>query len=250
MEKHTYGKPPIEEATCQFSLADPLQWGPDSARQLFERVRSVYPAMPMQQQVLQANLSAAASEAASGLTIAPTERVVFTDESGESRLSVSAEVIGVHRVKPYISFDKEMLPRLKRDISLLDGQLPSEPFKSIAVRYINKVEIAETSVDLGDYFTHWGAQRDLPVGFDGTITGFFYRTAAQDRSHPLSLVLNFGSVAAEKDKSAFILDIDLTYTFAEPVDSDAAISRIVEVKSMENEIFESMITARTRELFQ
>jgi uncharacterized protein (TIGR04255 family) len=250
MPRDPYDKPPIEEATCQLAFSEPVPWGPETARQLFEKVRGLYPSLPMQQQVLQANLVAAPTAAVPNLTLAPTERVVFADESGESRLSVSAGIIAIHRIRPYVSFDGDMLPRIKRDVPVVANALGSAEFKSVSVRYVNKIEIGDKNFDLNEYFTYWGAQELLPPPFEGTVSAFLYRTEAQEASSPLSLTLTFGSVAAPKDNSAFVLDIDLTYNFETPEGIDSAVERIAAVKNRENEIFESLITEKTRRLFR
>jgi uncharacterized protein (TIGR04255 family) len=207
--------------------------------------------MPLQQQILQANLSSAVGGDAAGLSLAPAERVVFANKDNLSRLSVGPQIIGVHRARPYIGFEEDMLPRINDGIPMSLEELQIKPsFSSVAVRYINKIDIAATEFDLTDYFNYVDTTQALPRGFDGTVTGFFYRTAAQQRSNPLSLTLSFGSVVAPKDSAAFVLDIDLTYSFEEPVSMTEAIAKTVEVKDTENSIFESLITDRTRGLFE
>jgi uncharacterized protein (TIGR04255 family) len=207
--------------------------------------------MPVQQQILQASLSPAVGGDAAGLSLAPTERVVFADKGDHSRLSVGPQTIGIHRARPYIGFEGDMLPRINHDILVSLEELQAKPsFSNVSVRYINKIDIAAIEFDLRDYFNYVDTTQALPRGFDGTVTGFLYRTAAQQNSSPLTLTLNFGSVVAPKDTAAFVLDIDLTYSFEEPVGVTEAIAKIVEVKATENSIFESLITDTTRELFE
>ena len=187
-----YKNPPIEEAICQFTLAQRAPWEPDTARHLFEKIRDRYPAMPTQQQILQANLAPVPGAETPGLSLAQNERVVFADTSGLSRLTIGPTTIGIHRVKPYIGFDEDMLPRVKRDIpasiELLEQQNPA--FSNVSVRYINKIEVNAGDFDLTDYFNYLGTADVLPNGFDGSITGVFYRTVATERSRPVTLSLN------------------------------------------------------------
>ncbi len=61
MSKQSYKNPPIEEAICQFTFAEHLPWNSDTPRHLFEKVRGRYPAMPTQQQILQANIAPGAN---------------------------------------------------------------------------------------------------------------------------------------------------------------------------------------------
>jgi len=250
MVQAKYNRPPIEEAICQFTLAQRLPWDAETPRRLFEKLRNRYPAMPTQEQILQANLTTGSGAETPGLSIAPTERVVFADTENRSRLSIGPQTIGVHRTRPYIGFEQDMLPRIKDDvptvIQLFQGD---ESFGSVSVRYINKIEIPSTEFDLKEYFNYSATAELLPPGFDGTITGFFFRTAAKRNDRPLVLTLNLGSVVAPKDTAAFVLDIDLVYSFEEPAGTQEAIAKIAEVKATENSIFESLITDATRGLF-
>jgi uncharacterized protein (TIGR04255 family) len=246
-----YKHPPIEEAICQFTLAQRSPWDLETPRRLFEKLRDNYPAMPTQQQVLQANLASPPDSEASGLSLIPTDRVVFTDVENQARLSVGPQTIGIHRARPYIGFEEDVLPRIIQGVPDVLESLHVDPsFINVSVRYINKIEIAAAEFDLKDYFNYLNTTEALPPSFEGTVTGFFYRTAATHSSSPLNLTLNFGSVVAPKDTAAFVLDIDLMYNFEAPVDTSRAVAKIVEVKATENSIFESLITDNTRELFK
>lgn len=246
-----YRHPPIEEAICQFTLAQSSSWDSDTPRRLFEKFRDRYPAMPMQQQVLQANLASLPAAEAPGITLAPVERVVFADTENQSRLSVGPQVISIHRARPYVGFEEDMLPRINYSLPVALETLQTNPtFRTVSVRYINKIEINTTEFSLESYFNYMSTAEALPPSFDGTITGFFYRTGAKHNSSPLDLALNFASLAAPKDTAAFLLDIDLTYNFEEPVGANDAIAKTVEIKATENSIFESLITDATRELFK
>lgn len=246
-----YRHPPIEEAICQFTLAQPSPWDLDTPRRLFEKFRDRYPAMPLQQQVLQANLASLPAAEPPGLTLAPVERVVFADNENHSRLSIGPQVISIHRARPYIGFEEDMLPRINLDLPVaLESLQAHSTFISVSVRYINKIEINATEFNLESYFSYMTTADALPPTFDGTVTGFFYRTGAKHISSPLNLTLNFGSLSASKDIAAFLLDIDLMYNFEEPVGASEAIAKMVEVKATENSIFESLITDNARELFK
>lgn len=246
-----YAHPPIDEAICQFTLAERLPWDGDTPRHLFEKLRVRYPAMPAQQQILQANLTPSTGDDGPSLNVNPTERIVFADSENLSRLSIGPQIIAVHRVRPYIGFEQDMLPRSQQGIEAAIVPLQASPlFSSISIRYINRIAVDSSSFDLNEYFNYWGAGDTLPQGIDGTVTGFFYRTTIQQQSTPLSLALSFGSVVAPKDTSAFVLDLDLTYPFEEPADSAKALTQLIDVKATENALFESLITDKTRRLFQ
>jgi uncharacterized protein (TIGR04255 family) len=124
-------------------------------------------------------------------------------------------------------------------------------FSEVTTRYINRIVIESIGFDLSDYFNYWAAENALPVPFEGNITGFFYRTAASTRaSPPQSLALTFASIDAPKGSAAFILDIDITQKLGGPSSAEEAIEQLVALKAFENEIFESLITDKCRDLFK
>lgn len=251
MKRIKYQNPPIEEAICQFTFAQPLPWNPETPRLLFEKVRDRYPAMPTQQAVLQANLTPGVGPETPGLSLAPIERVVFADAENLGRFSVGPQSIAVHRARPYIGFEEDMLPRIREGIpSSVRFLQPNPLFANASLRYINRIEVMADEFDLADYFNYLNSVDMLPSGFGGTVTGFLFRTTAKQDSTPLNLTLNFGSVAASKGTAAFVLDIDLVFNFEEPAAPEDAIAKIIEVKAVENSIFESFITDKTRELFK
>lgn len=246
-----YVNPPIDEATCQFTLSEPIKWTPSTPGRLFENIKDRYPGLPSQQKLLQANLTPGAGIISPELTLTQNERVVFIDEKNEGRLSVGLNTVSLHRGQPYIGFEEELLPRIKRDLPVVLEVLEHTPaFSAVSTRYVNKVVIHEKVFDLAEYFSYWGATSGLPEPFDGEIAGFFYRIGGNRTSHPETLALTFGSIDAPKDSAAFLLDIDLAHNFEEPVNTDGAITQLVELKKLENQIFESLITDKCRELFR
>lgn len=246
-----YTNPPIDEAICQFTLSESVSWTESTPNRLFERLKDRYPGLPSQQQLLQANLTPGTGILAPELALTRNERVVFIDDRNEGRLSVGPRIVALHRAPPYIGFEEELLPRIRRDVpSVLEALEHAPVFSGISVRYINRIVIRENSFDLAEYFKYWGASSALPEPFDGDIGGFFYRIAGKRTSRPENLTLTFASVDAPKDSAAFMLDIELVHNFDEQLDTSDAIAQVIELKKLENQIFESLITDKCRDLFQ
>src|SRR5579864_8696823 len=102
MARTKYANPPIDEATCQFTLSEPLKWTNSSPGRLFEGLKDRYPGLPSQQQLLQANLTPGAGIISPELALTQNERVVFIDDENEAKLSVGPSIVSLHRGKPYI----------------------------------------------------------------------------------------------------------------------------------------------------
>lgn len=246
-----YVNPPIEEATCQFTLSESAEWNKLTPGRLFESLRDRYPGLPSQEQLLQANLTPGAGIISPELALTQNERVVFVDSKNEARLSVGPKFISLHRGRPYIGFEEELLPRIRKDLPAVLAVLEHEPtFSAVSTRYVNKIVIPEKNFELSDYFAYWGASSALPEPFEGDIAGFFYRIGGKGTSRPEVLSLTFGSIDSPKDSAAFVLDVDLGHNFDEPVSTDNAIAQLIKLKDLENQIFESLLKDRTRELFR
>jgi uncharacterized protein (TIGR04255 family) len=246
-----YRNPPIDEAMCQFTWVNPLTWDASIPGRMFARFKNRYPALPSQQQLIQANLIANAATNPPDLSLVPTERFVFLSDDGTDRLSVGTQSLGFHRTKPYNSFEENLLPRITEQLPEALETLGHEPgFSKVSIRYINRIVIDQPTVNVQDYFTHPDAASILPEGFQETLTGFFYRTALKRNEQPQELYVTFGSAFAPKDSVAFVLDIDISHEFEVPAQPKQAISQAISLKELENSIFESLITDKCRELFK
>jgi uncharacterized protein (TIGR04255 family) len=252
MSRRVYANPPIDEATCHFALANELSWDKTTPSHLFDHLKQFYPGMPEQQQLVQANLAVAVQGAASpNLSLANSQRIVFLDDQGINRLSVSPASISVHRAKPYGGFKHELLDRLRRDLpEVLHVFDHEESFKAVSVRYINRIAVPKPTIELTEYFNYWGAKNGLPGPFNGAVAGFFYRTSAQHSDQPENLTVTFGTLDAPEKTVAFLLDMDLVHTFDEPVKVEQAVEQLISIQALVNSTFEAFITDKCRELFE
>lgn len=253
MPRRIYANPPIDEATCQFTVANDLPWDiAATPSRLFDFVKQFYPGMPQQQQLLQANMAGAVPVAITpNISLSNTNRVIFTDEAGLNRLSVSPTAISIHRERPYVGFKHELLKRINRDLpEVLNVFDHEESFKAVSVRYVNRIVVPRPKIELTDYFNYWGAENGLPDPFGGDITGFFYRTAARHANQPENLTLTFGTLDSPPNEAAFILDMDLVHEFEQPVKAAQAIEQMISIQALVNSTFESLITDKCRELFE
>ncbi|MGH3273369.1 MAG: TIGR04255 family protein [Streptosporangiaceae bacterium] len=250
MSRVIYPNPPIEEATCQFTLAEELPWDEMTPSLLFGELRTDYPGLPSQQHLVQANIGGSSPGGMPEVGIAGNVRFVFADSENVNRLSVGRSAISVHRARPYRSFKNELLVRIRRDVPRIMALLNQEDlFKAVSVRYINRIIIPEITFALRDYFNYWGADNGLPKPFDKRTTGFFYRTNALHNEQSENVTVTFGSADSGGSIGTFILDIDLAHNFTKPAKTDEVIDRMIDIQGSVNSIFESLVTDKCRELF-
>ena len=63
------------------------------------------------------------------------------------------------------------------------------------------------------------------------------------------LVVSQGSIEAPSDHVGFLLDLDVIWEGATPLVCDDALKKASELRTLEREAFETVITDKTREFF-
>ncbi|MFV8628542.1 TIGR04255 family protein [Ralstonia pseudosolanacearum] len=119
-----------------------------------------------------------------------------------------------------------------------------------AVRYINRIEIPETKIELGKYFQLYPK---LPEGVPQDITSCFMQAVIpqSDISENATAILNF---AVEPNPApgaiAFLLDFDVFSSCRVPPGSEDIWVTLGQLRLRKNKLFEACITDATRERFK
>lgn len=248
-ERRLYADDPIQEAVCEFLFVGPAEgWGPTLPGQMFERLRSQYPATPAQQQpVIQAGLSASSVSEAELSFMPVAGPVRLATEDGTRGVQVGPSVLRVDCRRPYPgweSFRESIEGALTTLISILPGQMS---IGRMGLRYINQVGLPH-GADTDDYFAVYPVYL---ADMDLTLGGFISRSELVVSNDPNRLLIaTFASGAHEVDKSSVILDLDAIRQNMEDVTSVGSAMAIVdELRDIERTAFESAITDQTRKLF-
>src|SRR6266487_3655011 len=80
---------------------------------------------------------------------------------------------------------------------------------------LTALSLMRGSSSWGDYFTYWASSNASPEAFDGTVSGFFYRTESRRSESKQTLALTFVSVDAPKDAAAFGSDLTASCVYVE-----------------------------------
>ena len=118
--------------------------------------------------------------------------------------------------------------------------------KRLAVRYVNRIEIPESPVELKDYFrTSPEVSPDLPQMMDG----FFMQLRLPQPDVQALAVVNQTIVPADRPNTlGVILDIDVFCAESVPQEEKSIWDHFEALHLKKNEIFEACITDKTREL--
>ncbi len=253
MADHKYRNPPIHEAICQLTFASQLPWNIRVAGSLYEKVKDRYSNEPVEQQLVQADLIGVPSV---GENVPPIRvvqspaRIQFKSGDETQMLTVGPDLMAVHRLAPYIGFEEEFLPRVEQDIQTIAPDFDAaRPFRSVSLRYINKIVVPGHTIDLNEYFSYGGFAAIDSLPFRGGVSGFIYRTQLENPDEKTRFSLTIASVDSPEETVGVLLDLDLASFQSEGFDAASAANTLTLLKSQENSLFESLITAKCRELF-
>ncbi len=245
--KRRYRTPPIEEAVVEFRFEPGQEWDPTIPGKLHSHpdLHGVYSGKPREQRVIQAALSGGSDQTANLSVVGGVARVQLLDQEGRRLVSVGPDVLGVSDLRPYSGWG-QFRPRIEAALSAYATIAHASRMVRLGVRYINKIVLPESAMDLGNYF-HCGPPRI--DGLPNTIGAFLNRTQyAFDEA--VKLLLTFANVEEPSgDRPAFVLDLDVSWEGAESLPIGVAMSQVELLHEREGTAFEATITDATREVF-
>jgi uncharacterized protein (TIGR04255 family) len=238
-----YPYPPVVEVICQVTFAQPVPWSVATPGVLWTAIQDEYPAEPKTQGAVEASFDQEAGE----LTVNPKgTRYVFSNEEQSRRLLANGTCLSVNGLRPYEEWPS-VADRFRRAIQAFSESVGPFKAKSVNLRYINRVVIPETKVDLDDYF-------NVPIykshQEDAVLQSIVARSQSVSPTSSVVTTVTFASTThPAEDELAFILDIELSLPLTGDAGPDDLIKAVEELHRLENREFESTITPKCRELF-
>lgn len=251
MTRRQYPNPPIEEAVCEFRFAPGPKWNLTIPGLFYEKIRNTYPGEPQQQDLIDTDIFSENIPANHEITVKPSiTKLIFASADEKRLVGVGPDMLSIHSLDPYQGWE-EFYPRIEQAFwSYLQVANPTG-VKHIALRYINKIAIpSEREIDISDYFTIYP---ELPSDdeFPNRMSSFFTRTELLYEDIPARLTITFTDALSEQEGVAMIvLDIEISQNWiVKSLPLQDALPSLFELKLRQGQAFESLITDRTRELF-
>jgi uncharacterized protein (TIGR04255 family) len=245
-----YDKPPIQEGFCQFNFVHPLPWNPATPGVLWTELKDKYPAPPEQRNEVQAQFAPAPGDpnAAQGISFgSPEARFLYKSEDLTRLVVANERFLSANSLKPYEGWPK-LSQRLAEAMDILrrhmGGKLPN--ISKIAIRYVNTIVVPVVEFDTDDYFRF-----PVKTAMEGSAAfkSIFVRIESSIVESEIDVLTTFATVN-DASGPAFLLDIEVAKD--SPVDgwtADEALEMANQLKKVENAEFESLITEKTRRLF-
>jgi len=245
-----YENPPVVEAIARLEFASPVEWDVTVPGQLFEQLKSHYPVRPATRQEMQAQFGFGEQQTQG----APPNMefrtgaasLVFSTAEQNRQLIIGPGSLSAHGMAPYEGWES-LESRLLAGLGALRQCVEVVPeFASIAVRYINRVELPAPKFSFEDYLT---VAINMPGGFPSTMVGFLERIESVYPDQSTKLAFTFASTDSEPGTFAFILDFDLTHRPEGEQTDDQLKDLLTQLKANETNAFESLLQDSLRELF-
>jgi uncharacterized protein (TIGR04255 family) len=245
--RHKYRNDPIAEALCEIHFDPSTEWDLTLPGRFYERVKDTYGGKPRQQGVMEAGFQVGAQANNPSLQLrGGFGKFLFPTEDDLRLVGIGPDVLSVHVLKPY-PFWEDFYMRIQEAVQAYQELVEPRGVRSISIRYINRVMVEGTAVDLGDYFTTAPA---TPPNISLTLSNFLSRIESAYTDRPARLNTTLGSVDAPDGYSAFVLDLEVSQEWAEkPLTVEEAFGEVNELRVRERDAFEYSITDRTREVF-
>lgn len=245
-----YLNPPVVEAVARFNFAQPMTFQATTAGSLFEKLRAKYPVEPeVRQQIGQVNPSNGSLEGNkidSIPMLVPTTHYFFFEESRQRFLGIGADYISAHSLIPYEGWEG-LEARLLEAHSLIKDLIPNgDKVSQCSVRYINRVEVETEYFEFKKYLN---ISVGLPDEFPKEFGSYFNRMELIYPDELSKLIFTWASVESREGTITFILDFDISTLNPDNVDIETAKQQMKQLKILETNAFESVITDELRSQF-
>jgi uncharacterized protein (TIGR04255 family) len=241
-----YRRPPIVEASMDARFEPGGKWDLSTLGEFQKSFSEVYTDIPRQlaNRTIEVT-SGERSDASLSVKFTPERAITeFASEGRQHLIRVSPNSLSVHTMAPYGGWE-DFSARIANALKVYAEVAKPSSLLRMGIRYINKVDLGASPVDLSDYFNIPVATAES-LGF--LLGSFFVRTEAT-RDDGVRLIQTFASTPAET--AVVLLDIDVirsdmesSATFSEPL-----MAEISELREMEREVFEASITDKLRGTF-
>ncbi|HEU4386773.1 MAG TPA: TIGR04255 family protein [Blastocatellia bacterium] len=242
-----YSNPPLIEAVCEFRLSAESKWDLTVPGLMYERLRSDFP--NKEQRVFQ---EVQITQGPEGLQqrLQASERILLLTSDKNIFIQLGPRLLAVNCLKPYPTWEGFM-PRIDSAFDALRTVVEIRGFQRVALRYVNRIELPASVVNLEEYFEFGpmvgdSLMAEFPRGMaDLTVGCVFSHNGGGDQCK----VQLITAAPDSPGNSAFLLDLDYFTSPPRVVKVDEAVGWVVSTHEKIERVFEGCITQRLRDLF-
>ncbi len=246
-----YKTPPIEEALCEFRFKSERDWDLTIPGKVHTKLNE-YTGTPRQQMTVGLELAQKKGAPAQVRHSEELDRVQLFTENNKRIVGVGPDVLSIHMLRPYQDAEnpehsgwKEFQPRISVALDAYWEVAEPTGVHRISIRYINKIEIPQGRIEIEDYLKcALPSVQGLPDHLNNFMSRVDYAYENNTR-----LVLSQGLVDAPLGSIALLLDLEVLWENPDPVAKTEALEKAGDLRELEREAFETVITDNARRLF-
>lgn len=234
-----YENSPIIEALCEFRFEPDPQWDLVMPGLIYDELKDTFPKRE-HRVVVNAPTDTRAR-------FPYGEAVNFLRKDERAAILVGPNVLSVNHLRPYPNWDR-FLPLIKRGLAAYLKVAEPKNLRSIELRYINDIEIADRNAELGDYFNlRPSIEQSSLRNFAAFITGI--QLPYEDSRDTLRIEMR-GSYNDENSFTHVTLDLDYFLVESGNISLVNVDEWIDTAHNHIEEAFEACITDKTRQMFE
>lgn len=247
VEPYGYKHPPIVEAIIGITFTDRIHV--DHLASLQQKFSAIYPTCQIVENV---NLKVAVDVSSDNKKTANTDLVEerghrFASSDMTELLTIFARSFFVSQLAPYPGWDI-FFDRFSRDWKYLKRIVGYQSIERIGVRYINRIDIPTDgpTIDEDEYLR---IVPKVPNQF-GPMAAYAVQAEIYMADLDSKLLINTAVVPSPMlNTASFIIDQDIVRVHDVPQKDEDIFKLLSEVRTRKNDVFESCVTHRARELF-
>lgn len=252
IQHRRYRNPPIEEALCEFRFKPGSPWNLTIPGKLQTALGEKYLGNPQERRAIQVGMDFQGGKPPNLQYDEGVAKVQLMSVDGTRMVGVGPDTLSIHMLRPYQNTPdlqesgwNEFEPRISEALNAYWSVAKPVGVGRVGLRYINKIVTPETTVRVEDYL-----KCALPVvaGLPDHLTNFICRIEYSYDDNQ-KLILSQGLVNHHLEHIAFLLDLDVIWNGDVPIAKDTALEKASELRALEREAFETVITDKARELF-
>jgi len=194
-----YRKAPLVEALCEVAFKGREPWDWTVPGLLYERVKADFPVKRQAQSV------DVVVESSAGIHQQVRQYMQFLRQDETALIQIRPDLLAIHHLPPYPGWDS-FKQLILDQMDHYRHTVNPEAITSIALRYINRIEIEAERIALDDYFMSVPL---LPDPIPQIFQDFVFQTNIPYEAPPSVMRFVFGTVPQNQElgKLGFLLDL-------------------------------------------
>lgn len=245
----SYKNPPIKEAVLDLKFVFEKEVGAELFEELYTKLQKEYPRKEvLNMQTVAFKIGNTANNESNQVNAQQRlQGIRLTSVDGFYIVQLKTDGVTFSRIEPYLGWSN-FLPEAEKVITAYVEVLKPKYINRLATRFINLINIKETTFDISEYF------KTMPVlanGISADIKGFFMRQVLESKNDGVTAIINQTTQTVLQNETAgIVFDIDV---YKQDINiqfkSKEYNELITKLKDFRSKIFEESLTDKTKRLF-